>query len=123
MSLGHLAKGASLDDLIETCIHSFDSEGKLCKNDQLLKATLTMHRLIISSTEMLQKLIALYLDALENTSSLLCHKICYLVRYWITEFWVMFKTDANLTNTVEKFQELLRANEMLANGPERSHNG
>lgn len=31
-------------------------------------------------------------------------------RYWITEFWVMFKTDANLTNTVEKFQELLRAN-------------
>lgn len=110
MSLGHLAKGASLDDLIETCIHSFDSEGKLCKNDQLLKATLTMHRLIISSTEMLQKLIALYLDALENTSSLLCHKICYLVRYWITEFWVMFKTDANLTNTVEKFQELLRAN-------------
>lgn len=110
MSLGHLAKGASLDDLIETCIHSFDSEGNLCKNDQLLKATLTMHRLIISSTEMLQKLIALYLDALENTSSLLCHKICYLVRYWITEFWVMFKTDANLTNTVEKFQELLRAN-------------
>ncbi|XP_053128043.1 RAS guanyl-releasing protein 1 isoform X2 [Hemicordylus capensis] len=110
MSLGHLAKGASLDDLLDTCIHSFDSEGNLLKNFQLLKVTLTMHRLIISSTEMLRKLIDLYLDALENHSSFLCHKICYLVRYWMTEFWVMFKTDSSLTNTVEEFQELMRAN-------------
>ncbi|XP_060117276.1 RAS guanyl-releasing protein 1 isoform X2 [Heteronotia binoei] len=110
MSLGHVAKGASLDDLIDTCIHSFDSEGNLCKNYQLLKVTLTMHRFIISSTEMLQKLIDLYLDALENNSSLICHKICYLVRYWITEFWIMFKTDSNLTSAVEEFQELVRTN-------------
>nr|XP_034966519.1 RAS guanyl-releasing protein 1 isoform X1 [Zootoca vivipara] len=110
MSLGHLAKGASLDDLIDTCIHSFDSEGNVLKNYQLLKVTLSMHRLIISSTEMLRKLIDLYLDALENNSSLLCYKICYLVRYWIREFWVMFKTDSNLTNAMEEFQELVRVN-------------
>ncbi|XP_042300308.1 LOW QUALITY PROTEIN: RAS guanyl-releasing protein 1 [Sceloporus undulatus] len=110
MSLGHLAKGASIDELIDTCIHSFDSEGNLCKNDQLLKVMLTMHRLIISSTEMLQKLIDLYLDALENNSSLLCYKICYLVRFWIREFWIMFKTDSSLTNSMEEFQELVRAN-------------
>ncbi|XP_044292660.1 RAS guanyl-releasing protein 1 [Varanus komodoensis] len=110
MSLGHLAKGASLDDLIKTCIHSFDSEGNLCKNSQLLKVLLTMHRLIISSTEMLRKLIDLYLDAFENNSSLICCKICYLVRYWVREFWVMFKTDGSLTNTMEEFQELVKAN-------------
>ncbi|XP_077179075.1 RAS guanyl-releasing protein 1 isoform X5 [Paroedura picta] len=87
-----------------------NSEGNLCKNHQLLKVTLTMHRFIISSTEMLQKLVDLYLDALENHSSLTCHKICYLVRYWITEFWIMFKTDSNLTSAVEEFQEMVRTN-------------
>ncbi|XP_072842403.2 RAS guanyl-releasing protein 1 isoform X1 [Pogona vitticeps] len=110
MSLVHLAKGASLDDLIDTCIHSFDSEGNLCKNDQLLRVTLTMHQLILSSTEMLRKLINLYRDALENNSPLFCSKICYLVRYWIREFWMMFKTDSSLTNTMEEFQELVKAN-------------
>uniref|UniRef100_A0A670ILX1 RAS guanyl-releasing protein 1 n=1 Tax=Podarcis muralis TaxID=64176 RepID=A0A670ILX1_PODMU len=95
MSLGHLAKGASLDDLIDTCIHSFDSEGNLLKNSQLLKVTLSMHRLIISSTEMLRKLIDLY---------------PFKHLYWIREFWVMFKTDSNLTNAMEEFQELVRVN-------------
>ncbi|KAJ6667341.1 hypothetical protein lerEdw1_017319 [Lerista edwardsae] len=66
MSLGHLAKGASLEDLIDTCIHSF--------------AIFEQHILFA------------------------------FVWYWITEFWVMFKTDSNLTNTVEKFEELVRAN-------------
>ncbi|MBZ3878416.1 RAS guanyl-releasing protein 1 [Sciurus carolinensis] len=31
-------------------------------------------------------------------------------RYWITEFWIMFKMDASLTNTMEEFQELVKAN-------------
>ncbi|KAF3830380.1 hypothetical protein GH733_004199 [Mirounga leonina] len=30
-------------------------------------------------------------------------------RYWITEFWIMFKMDASLTNTMEEFQELVKA--------------
>ncbi|KAK9409667.1 RAS guanyl-releasing protein 1 [Crotalus adamanteus] len=49
------------------------------------------------------------MGALEN-NSLLCCKICYLVRYWIREFWVMFKTDTSLTNTMEEFQELVKTN-------------
>ncbi|KAM9066016.1 RAS guanyl-releasing protein 1 isoform 2-T5 [Sarcophilus harrisii] len=113
MSLGHLAKGASLDDLIETCIQSFDTDGNLCRSNQLLQVMLTMHRLLISSTDLLQKLIALfptYKDALAKNSPSLCLKICYFVRYWITEFWVMFKLDASLTNTMEEFQELVKAN-------------
>ncbi|XP_038263461.1 RAS guanyl-releasing protein 1 isoform X1 [Dermochelys coriacea] len=110
MPLGHLAKGASLENLIETCLQSFDSEGNLCKNNQLLQITLTMHRVIIPSEDVLQKLIDLYLDALEKKSSGLCVQICYFVRYWITEFWIMFKMDSSLTNTMEEFQKLARAN-------------
>jgi len=60
VSLGHLAKGASLDDLIDSCIQSFDADGNLCRSNQLLQVMLTMHRIIISSAELLQKVITLY---------------------------------------------------------------
>uniref|UniRef100_A0A8C0JYK1 RAS guanyl releasing protein 1 n=1 Tax=Canis lupus dingo TaxID=286419 RepID=A0A8C0JYK1_CANLU len=46
----------------------------------------------------------------------LCHQFWILFRppppprYWITEFWVMFKMDASLTDTMEEFQELVKAN-------------
>uniref|UniRef100_A0A452HEV6 RAS guanyl-releasing protein 1 n=1 Tax=Gopherus agassizii TaxID=38772 RepID=A0A452HEV6_9SAUR len=105
MPLGHLAKGTSLENLIETCLQSFDSEGNLCQNNQLLQITLTMHRVIIPSEDF-----STYLDALEKKSSGLCVKICYFVRYWITEFWIMFKMDSSLINTMEEFQKLVRAN-------------
>ncbi|KAM6202511.1 RAS guanyl-releasing protein 1 [Rhynchocyon petersi] len=117
VSLGHLAKGASLDDLIDSCIQSFDTDGKLCRSNQLLQVMLTMHQIIISSAELLQKVITLYpltqstyKDALANNSPGLCLKICHFVRYWITEFWIMFKMDASLTNMMEEFQELVKAN-------------
>uniref|UniRef100_A0A8C9EZ86 RAS guanyl-releasing protein 1 n=1 Tax=Pavo cristatus TaxID=9049 RepID=A0A8C9EZ86_PAVCR len=108
--LGHLAKGATLEDLLETCIQSFDLEGNSYQNNQLLKMILTMHQFIISSADMLQKLSDLYPFALEKKSSALCVKICYFVRYWITEFWVMFKMDSKLSTTMEAFQELVKAN-------------
>ncbi|KAM4666375.1 RAS guanyl-releasing protein 1 isoform 2-T4 [Amazona ochrocephala] len=108
--LGHLAKGATLEDLLETCIQSFDLEGNAYQNNHLLKIILAMHQFIISSADMLQKLIDLYLNALESKSSMLCVKICYFVRYWITEFWVMFKMDSKLSTTMEEFQELVKAN-------------
>ncbi|MEJ1278582.1 RAS guanyl releasing protein 1 [Cricetulus griseus] len=31
-------------------------------------------------------------------------------RYWITEFWIMFKMDASLTSTMEEFQDLVKNN-------------
>uniref|UniRef100_A0A672UUE4 RAS guanyl-releasing protein 1 n=1 Tax=Strigops habroptila TaxID=2489341 RepID=A0A672UUE4_STRHB len=98
--LGHLAKGATLEDLLETCIQSFDLEGNAYQNNHLLKIILAMHQFIISSADI----------ALESKSSMLCVKICYFVRYWITEFWVMFKMDSKLSTTMEEFQELVKAN-------------
>ncbi|XP_041071049.1 RAS guanyl-releasing protein 1-like isoform X1 [Carcharodon carcharias] len=110
MSLGQLAKGASLDDLIETCIQSFDADGNLCRSSYLLQVTLTMHRFNVSSTELLQKLITLYQNALEQNCAAACLKICYFIRYWIKEFWIMFKMDKGLSEKMEHFQELVRMN-------------
>uniref|UniRef100_A0AC11E249 RAS guanyl releasing protein 1 n=1 Tax=Ovis aries TaxID=9940 RepID=A0AC11E249_SHEEP len=108
--LGHFAKGASLDDLIDSCVQSFDADGNLCRSNHLLQVMLTMHRILISSAELLQKVITLYKDALAKNSPGLCLKICYFVRYWITEFWIMFKMDTSLASTMEEFQELVKAN-------------
>ncbi|XP_004861583.1 RAS guanyl-releasing protein 1 isoform X2 [Heterocephalus glaber] len=87
-----------------------DADGNLCRSNQLLQVMLTMHRIIISSAELLQKVMTLYKGALAKNSPGVCLKICYFVRYWITEFWIMFKMDASLTNTMEEFQELVKAN-------------
>lgn len=37
-----------------------DTDGNLCRSNQLLQVMLTMHRIIISSAELLQKVITLY---------------------------------------------------------------
>ncbi|KAI4568032.1 hypothetical protein MJT46_007830 [Ovis ammon polii x Ovis aries] len=83
--LGHFAKGASLDDLIDSCVQSF-------------------------GPAVIEINCPTYKDALAKNSPGLCLKICYFVRYWITEFWIMFKMDTSLASTMEEFQELVKAN-------------
>ncbi|MGH0158862.1 UNVERIFIED_CONTAM: hypothetical protein FKN15_075977 [Acipenser sinensis] len=51
-----------------------------------------------------------YKNAFGSQSPTDCLKICYVIRYWITEFWIMFQLDSNLTDTMEQFQELVREN-------------
>ncbi|XP_077320879.1 RAS guanyl-releasing protein 1 isoform X2 [Lithobates pipiens] len=109
MPLGQLIKGASLDELIQMCVQTFDSEGNVCQSSELVQIMLTMHGFLIPSADLLSKLRALYEEALQKRSLLLCLKICYFVRYWITELWTMFKVDSRLTETMEEFQELVRA--------------
>ncbi|TMS21716.1 RAS guanyl-releasing protein 1 [Larimichthys crocea] len=60
MSLGHLTKGASWEELIQACLQCFDSDGCVCGSSHLLNISLTMHRLLISSSDLLDKLITLY---------------------------------------------------------------
>ncbi|XP_069805963.1 RAS guanyl-releasing protein 1 [Dendropsophus ebraccatus] len=109
MPLGQLIKGASLDELIQMCIQSFDSEGNVCQGSELVQIMLTMHGFLIPSADLLNKLRTLYEEALEKRSMMFCLKICYFVRYWITELWTMFKMDSRLTQTMEEFQEMVRA--------------
>ncbi|XP_072313610.1 RAS guanyl-releasing protein 1-like [Eucyclogobius newberryi] len=60
MPLGHLTKGASWDEIIQACLQSFDTNGCLTGTSHLLNITLTMHRLLMSPDDLLDKLISLY---------------------------------------------------------------
>ncbi|XP_026155495.1 RAS guanyl-releasing protein 1 isoform X2 [Mastacembelus armatus] len=108
MSLGHLTKGASWEELIQACLQSFDSDGCVCGSSHLLNITLTMHRLLISSSDLLDKLITLFKTALDNEQPAECQRICYLIRHWIQEFWVMFRLHHNLSDNLDQFREFIR---------------
>ncbi|XP_067098918.1 RAS guanyl-releasing protein 1-like [Osmerus mordax] len=108
MSLGNVTKGASWEELIQACLQTFDSEGCVCGSSHLMNITLTMHRLLMSSSDLLQKLSTLFKTAVDNEQSTDCQKICYLIKYWIREFWTMFRLHTSLSDTLEEFQELLR---------------
>ncbi|XP_070698157.1 RAS guanyl-releasing protein 1-like isoform X1 [Pempheris klunzingeri] len=107
-SLGHLTKGASWEELIQACLQSFDSEGCVCGSRHLLNISLTMHRLLISSSDLLDKLITLFKLAVDNEQPTECQRICYLIRHWIQEFWMMFRLHHSLTDSLDQFRELIR---------------
>ncbi|KAF4083908.1 hypothetical protein AMELA_G00122740 [Ameiurus melas] len=67
-----------------------------------------MHRLLLSSKDLLDKLIFLFKNTLEDEKSAACLKICYFIRYWISEFWTMFQLHSCLAETLEQFKELMR---------------
>ncbi|XP_030631899.1 RAS guanyl-releasing protein 1-like [Chanos chanos] len=106
--LGQFTKGASWEELIQACVHSFDADGGLCCSSHLLNITLTMHRLLLSSSELLDRLLSLFKSALEDGNSIDCQKICYFIRYWIREFWTMFRLHSSLADSLEQFRELMR---------------
>ncbi|XP_028847059.1 RAS guanyl-releasing protein 1-like isoform X2 [Denticeps clupeoides] len=108
MSLGQFTKGASWEELIQACIQSFDVEGSVCCSTHLLNITLTMHRLLMSSSELLERLLTLFKSSLENERSSEGQKVCYLIKYWIREFWSMFRLHNSLAGSLEKFQEFMR---------------
>ncbi|XP_060734886.1 RAS guanyl-releasing protein 1-like [Tachysurus vachellii] len=109
-ALGQFTKGASWEELIQASIQSFDDDGNLCHSNHLLNITLTMHRSLLSSKELLDKLIRLYKNTLEGEKPAACLKICYFIRYWISEFWTMFQLHSCLEETLEQFKELMREN-------------
>uniref|UniRef100_A0A3B4YET4 RAS guanyl-releasing protein 1 n=1 Tax=Seriola lalandi dorsalis TaxID=1841481 RepID=A0A3B4YET4_SERLL len=112
MSLGHLTKGASWEELIQACLQSFDSDGCVCGSSHLLNITLTMHRSLISSSDLLDKLITLYPLSSYNQ----CQRICYLIRSVqhtdtiseCNEFWMMFRLHHSLSDSLDEFRELIR---------------
>ncbi|XP_041928286.1 RAS guanyl-releasing protein 1-like [Alosa sapidissima] len=108
MSLGQFTKGATWEELIQACVQSFDTEGSMCRSSHLLNVTLTMHRLLISSRELLDRLMALFKSALENDRHAECQKICYLIRYWMREFWPMFRLHGSLATSLLHFKEVMR---------------
>ncbi|XP_016125420.1 ras guanyl-releasing protein 3-like [Sinocyclocheilus grahami] len=74
-----LGKAASLELLLEACIHAFDDEGELHEN-QLPRTLLLMHRWYVSSTELAGKLLIMYRDCRGDDCQRTRLKICYLMR-------------------------------------------
>ncbi|KAL6105871.1 rasgrp1 [Pungitius sinensis] len=107
-SLGPLTKGGSWEDLVQACLQCFDSDGAVCGSGHLLNVTLTMHRIHISSCELLDKLTTRFQQALDNEQPTECQRICYLIRHWIQEFWMMFRLHHSLSDSLDQFRELIR---------------
>ncbi|XP_062862966.1 RAS guanyl-releasing protein 1-like [Trichomycterus rosablanca] len=105
-TLGQFAKGASWEELIQASIQSFDADGNVC-NNSLLNIILIMHRFLLSSKDLLEKLVILFKSTLEDNKSEECLKICYFIRYWISEFWSMFELHSSLAETLEQIRELM----------------
>uniref|UniRef100_A0A1A7X3X9 RAS guanyl-releasing protein 1 n=1 Tax=Iconisemion striatum TaxID=60296 RepID=A0A1A7X3X9_9TELE len=108
MSLGHLSKGATWEELIQACLDCFDADGCVRKNGHLLNITLTMHRLLMSSSDLLDRLVGLFKTALDDDQPVELKRICYLIRHWIQEFWIMFRLPHSLSDSLEEFRELIR---------------
>ncbi|XP_030575029.1 RAS guanyl-releasing protein 1 isoform X2 [Archocentrus centrarchus] len=108
MPLGHLTKGASWEELIQACLQSFDANGCVNGNGHLLNITLTMHRQLISSGDLLDKLVSLFKTAVESEQQAECQRICYLIRHWIQEFWMMFRLHHSLSDSLDEFRDLIR---------------
>ncbi|CAL8286372.1 unnamed protein product [Lota lota] len=105
--LGHLNKGASWEELLRACLLTFDSDG-VCGSSHLCNITLTMHRLLMSSSDLMDKLTTLYPSKSLMNQPAECQRICYLIRFWIQEFWMMFRLHSSLSDSLEQFQEVIR---------------
>ncbi|KAB1266944.1 Ras guanyl-releasing protein 3 [Camelus dromedarius] len=94
MGSSGLGKAATLDELLSTCIEMFDDNGEL-NNSYLPRIVLLMHRWYLSSTELAEKLLCIYL-----------FNYCGSYRYWILKFPAEFNLDLGLIRITEEFREV-----------------
>ncbi|XP_037128622.1 ras guanyl-releasing protein 3 isoform X3 [Syngnathus acus] len=104
MGSSTLGKAASLDALLNECIHAFDDNGELQAN--LPRMLLLMHRWYVSSSELAGKLLMRYRDCDTDDCQKTRLKICYLMRYWIGTFPAEFNLDLGLIQITEEFREV-----------------
>ncbi|XP_039106249.1 ras guanyl-releasing protein 3 isoform X3 [Hyaena hyaena] len=105
MGSSGLGKAATLDELLSTCIEMFDDNGEL-NNSYLPRIVLLMHRWYLSSTELAEKLLCMYRDAIGENCDEFRLKICYFMRYWILKFPAEFNLDLGLIRMTEEFREV-----------------
>lgn len=84
------ACAASLDELIQRCLHCFDSEEKLNRGMPLINMTLMMHNWVVPSHEFANKLLTLYNDC---DVEKLRPQICRFIEHWIAHYPLMFEAD------------------------------
>ncbi|XP_070398349.1 ras guanyl-releasing protein 3 isoform X2 [Nothobranchius furzeri] len=103
MGSSTLGKAASLDALLQECIHAFDDSGELHAN-MLPRTFLLMHCWYVTSSELAGKLLMIYRDCKGAERTRL--KICYLMRFWIMTFPAEFNLDLGLIRITEEFREV-----------------
>nr|XP_020484344.1 ras guanyl-releasing protein 3-like [Labrus bergylta] len=105
MGTSTLGKAASLDALLNECIHAFDDNGQLQAN-LLPRNLLMMHRWYVTSSELAGKLLMMYRDCKDDNCQITRLKICYLMRYWIVTFPAEFNLDLGLIQITEEFRDV-----------------
>ncbi|XP_068997966.1 ras guanyl-releasing protein 3 [Embiotoca jacksoni] len=105
MGSSTLGKAASLDALLNECIHAFDERGEL-QADLLPRSLLLMHRWYVTSSELAGKLLMIYRDCEGDGCQRSRLKICYLMRYWIVTFPAEFNLDLGLIRITEEFRDV-----------------
>nr|XP_033469937.1 ras guanyl-releasing protein 3 isoform X2 [Epinephelus lanceolatus] len=105
MGSSTLGKAASLDALLNECIHAFDDNGELQSN-LLPRSLLLMHRWYVTSSELAGKLLMMYRDCKGDNCQRTRLKICYLMRYWIVTFPAEFNLDLGLIRITEEFRDV-----------------
>ncbi|KAM4590831.1 ras guanyl-releasing protein 3 isoform 2-T3 [Odontesthes bonariensis] len=105
MGSSTLGKAASLDALLNECIHAFEDSGKLHVN-LLPRSLLLMHRWYVTSSELAGKLLTMYRDCKGDSCQRTRLKICYLMRYWIVTFPAEFNLDLGLIRITEEFRDV-----------------
>uniref|UniRef100_A0A3Q3BP42 RAS guanyl releasing protein 3 (calcium and DAG-regulated) n=1 Tax=Haplochromis burtoni TaxID=8153 RepID=A0A3Q3BP42_HAPBU len=88
MGSSTLGKAASLDALLNECIHGFDDSGDLQANP-LPRIVLLMHRWYVTSSELARKLLMIY-----------------PILYWIVTFPAEFNLDLGLIRITEEFRDV-----------------
>ncbi|XP_074532477.1 ras guanyl-releasing protein 3 [Halichoeres trimaculatus] len=105
MGSSTLGKAASLDALLNECIHAFDDNGQLQAN-LLPRRLLMMHRWYVTSSELAGKLLMMYRNCKDDNCQRTRLKICFLMRYWIVTFPAEFNLDLGLIRITEEFRDV-----------------
>ncbi|KAL2095734.1 hypothetical protein ACEWY4_007882 [Coilia grayii] len=103
-----LIRAASLDELIQRCLHCFDAEGKLCRGTQFVHMTLMMHSWVVPSRTFAHKLLSIYKDPIDK-KGLRRSQIYHFIRQWISKFPVVFEEDPPLKELMGDFWEPMKA--------------
>uniref|UniRef100_A0A8C6WRD3 RAS guanyl releasing protein 1 n=1 Tax=Neogobius melanostomus TaxID=47308 RepID=A0A8C6WRD3_9GOBI len=53
-------------------------------------------------------LLLTFKTAVDNGQPVECKRICFLIRHWIHEYWMMFRLHHSLTDSLDQFRELIR---------------
>uniref|UniRef100_A0A673GQP2 RAS guanyl-releasing protein 2-like n=1 Tax=Sinocyclocheilus rhinocerous TaxID=307959 RepID=A0A673GQP2_9TELE len=93
----------TVDELVDFCIQSFDSEGTI-KDTSFVKMFLMMHPWYISSTDLSKKLL---LKSQEGSIDEIRAQICHLVKFWISEYPVEFDLNPALADQIKDLRENL----------------